>query len=90
MVVRFFANLRDISKTKETTIKAPETIRDLLYLLSDFYGKAMRQKLLASDGTLHPDMIVLLNGRHIEFLQGEETLLKEEDVVSFFPRIAGG
>jgi molybdopterin synthase sulfur carrier subunit len=90
MVVRFFANLRDVSKAKETTIKAPETIRDLLYLLSDSYGRAMGQKLLALDGSLHPDMIVLLNGRHIEFLQGEETPLKEEDVVSFFPRIAGG
>ena len=90
MLVRFFANIRDITKAKEAEVPAPESISQLLYLLSDRYGKEMAAKLIGSDGKLHPDMIVLLNGRHIEYVNGEESNLDESDVVSLFPRIAGG
>lgn len=90
MTVKFFANLRPITKVKETSVAAPKDIRELLLLLSSLYGKELRNKLLTKDDRLHPDMIVLLNGRHIEHLQGEDTSLSDEDLVSFFPRIAGG
>lgn len=90
MIVRFFANIRDITKAKEVEIAAPDNISQLLYSLSDEYGKAMAAKLIGDDGKLHPDMIVLLNGRHIEYVNGEESDLKDSDIVSLFPRIAGG
>lgn len=89
-MIRFFANIRDITKVKEVEVPAPETISALLYFLSEKYGKEMAGKLIGVDGKLHPDMIVLLNGRHIEYVNGEESRLSEEDIVSFFPRIAGG
>ncbi len=90
MIVKFFANIRDITKTKEIEIKAPDDIMQLLFLMSDRYGKEMRKKLISQENRLHPDMIVLLNGRHIEHLQEERSKLSDEDTVSFFPRIAGG
>ncbi|MEI8216454.1 MAG: MoaD family protein [Eubacteriales bacterium] len=90
MIVKFFADLRDISKSKEIEMEAPQDIEALLNQLSILYGKKMKSRIIGEDNKLHPDMIVLLNGRHIEHLSGEASLLSESDVVSFFPRIAGG
>lgn len=90
MKIRFFANIRDITKTKEAEVLAPGNISQLLYLLSEKYGKEMAAKLIGQDGKLHPDMIILLNGRHIEYVNGEESILTDADTVSLFPRIAGG
>jgi sulfur-carrier protein len=89
MIVKFFANVRDITKSKEIEVKAPDDIMQLLLLMSEKYGKDMKAKLLL-ENRLHPDMIVLLNGRHIEHLQEERSKLSDDDTVSFFPRIAGG
>ncbi len=90
MKVKFFANIRDITKSKEIEMEAPEDIMRLLFLLSEKYGKEMRKKLISEDNRLHSDMIVLLNGRHIEHLEEERSKLSDNDTVSFFPRIAGG
>ncbi len=35
-------------------------------------------------------MIIMVNGRRIEFLRGYDTALQEGDEVSFFPPAAGG
>ena len=90
MIVKFFADLRDITKTKEVEIKAPATIMELLTELSLLYGKKLQSRIIGEGNKLHPDMIVLINGRHIEHLFGEASKLADADVVSFFPRIAGG
>ncbi|RLG61544.1 molybdopterin synthase sulfur carrier subunit [Candidatus Geothermarchaeota archaeon] len=34
--------------------------------------------------------IILVNGRHIEFLGGFEAVLKDGDSISIFPPLAGG
>ena len=90
MKVKFFADLRDITKAKEIEVEAPSTILELLTLLSLQYGKKMQSRIIGEGDKLHPDMIVLINGRHIEHLFGEASKLADTDVVSFFPRIAGG
>ena len=90
MIVKFFADMRDITKSKEIEIEAPKDIEMLLTQLSLQYGKKMKSRIIGEDNKLHPDMIVLLNGRHIEHLSGEASSLSDGDVVSFFPRIAGG
>lgn len=90
MQVRFFATYRDITLTKAIEVPAPETVRGLLELLSEKYGKAMRDKLFLPDGTLSWDAIVLVNGRHVVHLAGLDTKLTESDVVSIFPMVAGG
>ncbi|HWQ30252.1 MAG TPA: MoaD/ThiS family protein [Negativicutes bacterium] len=33
---------------------------------------------------------MLVNGRHIEHLQGLDTSLAENDEISIFPKVAGG
>ncbi len=90
MQVRFFATYRDITLTKSIEVPAPETVRGLLDLLSEKYGKAMHDKLYLPDGSLSWDAIVLVNGRHVVHLQGLDTTIAEPDVVSIFPMVAGG
>lgn len=90
MKIKFFPQLIDITKAKEIDVQAPETVAQLLLLLSERYGQEMRNKLLTQDDRLHPDMIVILNGRHIEYIDGEASKLSDADTVSFFSRIAGG
>lgn len=90
MEIRFFATYRDITRDKTIEAPAPETVSGLLAYLSRRYGPAMEKKLLNPDGSLGQDAIVLVNGRHIEHLQGIDTPLTEQDVVSIFPLVAGG
>ncbi len=90
MKTHFFPFVSDVAKIKELDLPTPETILQLLFVLSEQYGKEMKTLLLTEDNRLHPDMIVLLNGRHIEFVNAEESKLVDEDTVSFFSRIAGG
>ena len=35
-------------------------------------------------------LIILLNGRHLNFLGNEEALLKDGDIITLFPPLAGG
>jgi len=88
--IRFFPNVVTIAKTKECDLPAPDSILHLLHLLSERYGKEMKDILLTADNGQHPDMIILLNGRHIEFIDGLGSKLSDDDTISFFSRIAGG
>ena len=91
MTLKFFATYREITKCKELSISAPPDIWALLTALGESYGEKMREKLFTMDGgEIGEDAIVLLNGRNILHLNGKDTPLKESDVVSIFPLVAGG
>ncbi len=90
MKVKFFPHLTTITKTKEIDMPAPATISRLLSQLSEKYGTEMHKLLLEPDNTIHHDMIIFLNGRHIEYVNNEASVLTDEDTVAFFSRIAGG
>ena len=90
MRVKFFATFRDITRCSEENIPAPADVWELLQSLSGRY-QGFRAKLIDPDGAeVHPEAIVLVNGRNIFFLNGKSTLLGEADVVSLFPVVAGG
>ena len=58
----------------------------LTLALSETYGDRLREKLLTPDGTeLGEEIIILVNGRHVEHLGGIDTKLSPTDVVSIFP-----
>lgn len=89
MVIKFFAFFRDYTGTKETSAGQCDTLRELLYKLCNKYGKRFSEKVFSGD-KLGDDIIILVNGRHIEHLQGLDTSLGENDVISIFPKVAGG
>lgn len=89
MKVKFFAYLRDYTKTKEVDINGCSTVLELLDMLSEKYGKNLKEKLF-KNGELSNEIIILVNGRHIVHLEGINTEIKENDEISIFPVVAGG
>jgi len=89
MKINFFANIRDITKTKSIEIEYSETLREALLKISEIYGKKLRKEIF-DGGNLSNRVIILVNGRHIAHLQGIDTTLNENDEISIFPVVAGG
>jgi len=89
MKVMFFAYIRDYTGTKETYYQHCQTLKELLEKLSDQYGEKFRAKIFQGEN-LGPEIIILVNGRHVEHLAGLATKLNEYDEISIFPVVAGG
>jgi molybdopterin synthase sulfur carrier subunit len=97
MRVRFFAYLRNITRCAEADVPYRETAGSLARSLCDQYGEALRQKFFppgdagtSKEDQLGPEIIFLVNGRHIKHLEGIDTPLKPDDRVDIFPVVAGG
>jgi sulfur-carrier protein len=91
MKVKYFAYLRNDAGCKEEPVSGSSTALALLQLLAEKHGPSLRQHILSDDGQdIHADLIFLIDGRHVEFLTGKDTVISENAVVSLFPRIAGG
>ena len=89
MIIKFFAFIRDYTGTKETSLDSCFDLRLLLDKLCFKYGRRFREKLLVGD-RLSDDIIIMVNGRHIEHLEGLDTKLGDNDEISIFPKVAGG
>ncbi len=90
MIIKFFAYIRDYTHTKEINMDQCETVEELLKKLCRMYGKKFEDKVF-EDNQLSAEIIILLNGRHIaHYDEGIQTKLKQEDVISIFPVVAGG
>ncbi len=93
MTVRFFAYYRgdDYAGCKELTRPAPKTLRELGDQLCAELGPKFAGEFYASDKTaLGEKIIIMVNGRRTDFLQGLDTPLKDDDLVQIFPVVAGG
>ena len=90
MCVKFFAYLRDYTGCSETDVSSASTIGDLARILCERYGSRLREKLLTADGVLGPEIIIMINGRHVSHLGGIDAPLKSDDTVQIFPMVAGG
>ena len=90
MRVKFFAYLRDYTGCSETDVPVVPTIGDLARMLGEKYGPKLRDKLLTADGELGPDLIMMINGRHVVHMGGIQAALTEDDLVQIFPKVAGG
>ena len=93
MRVRFFAYVRDkdYAGCKEITRPACRDLRALGEELSEAYGEKFRSFCFTPDGSdFGANLIILVNGRRAEFLDGINTVLKDSDTVLIFPVVAGG
>ncbi|WP_041580486.1 ubiquitin-like small modifier protein 1 [Bacillus sp. 1NLA3E] len=89
MIIKFFAYIRDYTHTKETNMDQCETVEELLKKLCSKYGKKLENKVF-EDNKLSAEIIILVNGRHIDHCNGIHTKLKQDDVICIFPVVAGG
>ncbi len=90
MEVLFFATIRNLTGEKELRVARAATVRALLELLATRYGERFRRKVLDEKGDPSPELIVLVNGRHIAHTGGGDTPLKDGDEISIFPVVGGG
>ena len=91
MELRFFATYRDITKSKEINIPAPIDVWTLLVNLGESYGTPFKKEAFTPDGSeISEDVIIMVNGRNIYYLDDKNTPLTDTDTVSIFPKVAGG
>ena len=81
--------LRQYAGKQEALDLQAKTVGELLQQLVTQYGD-LRRHLYTDDGKLRSFVNVYLNDEDIRYLQKESTPVKESDVVSIVPSIAGG
>ncbi|MCK9217844.1 MAG: MoaD family protein [Firmicutes bacterium] len=89
MLVKYFAYIRDYTGGKEIQIEHYNSLRALLNELCKKYGAKFESKVFSGEN-LSDEIIILINGRNIVHLEGLDTKLQVEDVISIFPVVAGG
>jgi len=88
--IEFYASMREVfqEKEREIELERASNIRELLEFLCNTYER--RQRIFDQSGQIRSDVTILKNGRHIYFLDGIQTELKEGDTIAIFPPVYGG
>jgi len=90
MTVKYFATIRSYTREAERRLDdSPADLRELLTTLAGRYGASFRRAVLSGD-ELNAEIIILVNGRNVLYLQGLDTPLAADDEISIFPMVAGG
>ncbi|MGB9866282.1 MAG: MoaD family protein [Bacillota bacterium] len=89
---QFFSSFRELVGGKHSVeldihhaVKLREVIQEVDRLFPGFAGA-----LLDQSGAIQARVSVLVNGRNVVFLDGLDTLVPPDGVVSFIPPSAGG
>ena len=101
MRVRFFANLRTITGCAEADLPFKETAGALARSLCELYGEALRKKIFPSNNSgtkraidteekFSPEIMFMINGRHVDHLGGVSAPLHPDDELDIFPVLGGG
>jgi sulfur-carrier protein len=90
VTVRPFAFLKDVFGQGEIAVPLSGG-RDVAQVLSSICTSERQQRaLFDTDGVIRGDVIVLVNGIHVQHLGGPRTIVSGGDVISVFPPIYGG
>jgi len=89
MTVKYFGDIRPLTGLKEEQWRRPEPeLRSLLKALGQRHP-ALANRLFEGD-QISSTLIVLVNGRSVDYLNGAETPLQPDDIVDVFPVEGGG
>ena len=90
--IEFIGILQDKTSICQSEIKLnePITIRTLLQRIISDFPKANDLLLDSESAPLKQKILVFVNGKEINVLNGLETMLKEGDEIVFVPIIHGG
>jgi len=81
--------LRPYTENKDLIEVEGKTINELLDNLAKRYPQ-LKRHLFAEDGKLRSFVNIYVNDEDIRYLNGEKTSVKDGDVISIVPAIAGG
>ncbi|MEM2341655.1 MAG: MoaD/ThiS family protein [Candidatus Bathyarchaeia archaeon] len=88
--VLLFATLRKKYGTKELVVNCDGTLRSLIENVSKILGEDFFNDVYDKEhGKVRDDLIFTINGRNIKDLKGDVSL-KDQDIISIFPPLAGG
>ena len=89
--LKLLATLRDVAGSKNITVPFEEgqTVRELLQAINDL-NPELGAKIVTDDGQLTGLVHILVHGRNITWLQGLETPIDQNDVITLLPPSAGG
>ena len=66
------------------------SVYEVLNYVSSIYGESFKRMLFDRGGNLEEDVKILLDSRDIRGLEGIETKVRKDSVISIFPPIGGG
>jgi len=81
--------LRQYTNRKDTVLAEGQTVDEVLSSLTNQYGD-LRKHLYTEEGKLRSFVNIYRNDEDIRYLERERTPVKESDVLSIVPSIAGG
>ena len=81
--------LRQYTEKKDSIVVDGKTVDEVLRNLTAQYGD-LRKHLYSEDGKLRSFVNIYRNDEDIRYLEREQTPVKETDVLSIVPSIAGG
>jgi len=92
--VRYFTTLRELAGCMEETFELENDVflEDLIEKIVSKYGEKARQYLYTDEKQkiINPALLILINGRRINTLQGLKTKLKDGDTIAILPPVGGG
>ena len=92
VLVNFYAVFRGLAggKSFEIELDNNATVKDLLEAIKEQVNERVYEKIIEVQKSDVPGLIILVNGKNIEHLDGLETKINENDRVDIFPPGAGG
>ena len=81
--------LRQYTEKRDNVVVEGQTVEEVLRNLTAQYGE-LRRHLYSEDGKLRSFVNIYRNDEDIRYLEREKTPVRESDVVSIVPSIAGG
>jgi molybdopterin synthase sulfur carrier subunit len=87
--VRVTATLQKLVGDQKAVVGTGETVGEVLTDLEQRYP-GFQTQVLTEDGAIHRFVNVYLNDEDIRFLEKLDTPLREGDVLSILPALAGG
>ena len=90
VIFRTFGNIYSITKQNQLELEFKgSTVNDFLKMLIEKFGPKMEQ-ILYPNGNLSELIVILINGKNLDGLEGLDSKITEGDVVSVLPVTAGG
>lgn len=87
--VRIPTPLRKYTGGRDEVTTSGGTLREVLENLETEHG-GIRERICDAGGELRRFVNVFLNDEDVRYLSGLDTRVKEEDIISIVPAIAGG
>ncbi len=88
VTLKFFATLRDLTGKKELIVEG-KTVGEAITDAGNLLNLDLMDELFENEKP-KKGVIILVNGRNIEHLNGLSTPLEDGDTLSLFPPVGGG